>query len=42
MLVFEKNDEVTPYQGVPRAGFSFTYIPPLNAYALFGGANADS
>ena len=42
MLVFEKNEEVAPYQGLPRAGFSFTYLPPLHAYALFGGANNDS
>jgi hypothetical protein len=42
MLVFEKNEEVAPYQGAPRAGYSFTYVRPLHAYALFGGANADT
>jgi hypothetical protein len=42
MLVFERKEEVVPYQGLSRAGFTFTYIPPLASYALFGGTNGDS
>jgi hypothetical protein len=42
MLLFERKEEVVPYQGLSRVGFTFTYIPPLGSYALFGGINADS
>jgi hypothetical protein len=42
MLIFERNEEAVPYQGPSRLGFSFTYIRPLHAYALFGGAKADN
>ncbi len=42
MLLFERKEEVVPYQGLSRVGFTFTYIPPLASYALFGGTNADS
>lgn len=42
MLVFEKKEEVVPYQGLSRVGFTFTYISPLASYALFGGTNGDS
>lgn len=42
MLVFEKNEEMAPYKGVSRTGYTFTFIRPLHSYALFGGVHTDN
>jgi hypothetical protein len=42
MLTFEKCEEAAHYQGCPRAGYTFTYIRPLQSFLLFGGGNNDN